>query len=254
MGGRAIAQNANFNAYLNSLAKINATENEANTGYRTAYANALAQLGARNQEARINSNIHKYGWQQQANAAKENWMAQYLKNRDTSFLNGVAEWLKQGQYKDSLAAQNRMLNIYEMQANTDRMKVLKGLPDAVITNPPSTRSTYVPPMIARPEETSQYVKPASQLYTVTTPTTLKRDYRNWSTPVWGGLGGFKNGKLPRCEDGLVDTRSDTTYQGYNPNPIPWGAGSGPAGQGPLTLLEGADQALTLQSVRNNPHL
>jgi hypothetical protein len=134
------------------------------------------------------------------------------------------------------------------------MKVLKGLPDAVITNPPSTRSTYVPPMIARPEETSQYVKPASQLYTVTTPTTLKRDYRNWSTPVWGGLGGFKNGKLPRCEDGLVDTRSDTTYQGYNPNPIPWGAGSGPAGQGPLTLLEGADQALTLQSVRNNPHL
>jgi hypothetical protein len=63
MGGRAIAQNANFNAYLNGLAKINATENEANTGYRTAYANALAQLGARNQEARINSNIHKYGWQ-----------------------------------------------------------------------------------------------------------------------------------------------------------------------------------------------
>lgn len=122
IGGRAIAQNANFNAYLNGLTKINATENEANTGYRTAYANALAQLGARNQEARINSNIHKHGWQQQANAAKENWMAQYLKNRDTSFLNGVAEWLKQGQYKDSLAAQNRMLNIYERQADLDERK------------------------------------------------------------------------------------------------------------------------------------
>ena len=128
MGGRAIAQNANFNAYLNGLAKINATENEANTGYRTAYANALAQLGARNQEARINSNIHKYGWQQQANAAKENWMAQYLKNRDTSFLNGVAEWLKQGQYKDSLAAQNRMLNIYERQADLDERKYNSTLP------------------------------------------------------------------------------------------------------------------------------
>lgn len=131
MGGRAIAQNANFNAYLNSLAKINTAENEANTGYRTAYANALAQLGARNQEARINSNIHKHGWQQQANAAKENWMAQYLKNRDTSFLNGVAEWLKQGQYKDSLAAQNRMLNIYERQADLDERKYNSTLPQYI---------------------------------------------------------------------------------------------------------------------------
>jgi hypothetical protein len=55
-------------------------------------------------------------------------MAQYLKNRDTSFLNGIAEWLKQGQYKDSLAAQNRMLNIYERQADLDERKYNSTLP------------------------------------------------------------------------------------------------------------------------------
>lgn len=217
MGGRAIAQNANFNAYLNSLAKINATENEANAGYRTAYANALAQLGARNQEARINSNIHKYGWQQQANAAKENWMAQYLKNRDTSFLNGVAEWLKQGQYKDSLAAQNRMLNLYESQTNLDWEKYKN---------------------LIQPDNTSTQTT-SSTLFYPTPEMQMRRAM------------GYKNGKLPRREDGLVDTRSDTTYQGYNPNPIPWGAGLGPAGQGPMVLLEGLEAA---SQVSDNPYL
>ena len=139
-GGRAILQNANFNQYLNNLAKINAQENEANAGYKTAYANALANLGARNQQLRMQSAAQRHQWLQQANAAKENWMAQYLKNRDTSFLNGIAEWLKQGQYKDSLAAQNKMLNIYERQADLDERKYNSTLPQQ--TNASSLLRAY----------------------------------------------------------------------------------------------------------------
>ena len=100
-GGRAILQNANFNQYLNSLAKINASENEANAGYRTAYANALANLGARNQQLRMSSAAQRHQWLQQANAARENWMAQYLKNTDTNLLNMASEYMKWGQYNDS---------------------------------------------------------------------------------------------------------------------------------------------------------
>lgn len=122
IGGRAVAMNSAYRQYLDSLAGINAQKNDADAKYTQLYTNALQSLGAANQQARINSNINKFQWQQQANAAKENWMAQYLKNIDTSVLNGVSEWLRQKQYEDSLATQNKMLRLYERQAETDEAK------------------------------------------------------------------------------------------------------------------------------------
>ena len=126
-GGRAILQNANFNQYLNNLAKINAQENEANAGYRTAYANALANLGARNQQLRIQSAAQKHQWMQQANAARENQMAQYLKNIDTNLLNMASEYMKWGQYNDSKEAQNKMLSLYQQQVDNDTYKTYRDI-------------------------------------------------------------------------------------------------------------------------------
>lgn len=124
-GGRAILQNANFNQYLNNLAKINAQENEANTGYRTAYANALANLGARNQQLRMQSAAQRHQWMQQANAARENWMAQYRKNIDTNLLNMASEYMRWGQYNDARAMQNKMLGLYEQQVANDTYRAYK---------------------------------------------------------------------------------------------------------------------------------
>lgn len=126
-GGRAILQNANFNQYLNNLAKINAQENEANTGYRTAYANALANLGARNQQLRMSSAAQRHQWLQQANAARENWMAQYLKNTDTNLLNMASEYMKWGQYNDSKDVQNKMLALYQQQVDNDTYKTYRDI-------------------------------------------------------------------------------------------------------------------------------
>lgn len=147
IGGRAIAMNSAYRQYLDSLAGVNAQKNDADAKYTQIYTNALQALGAANQQARINSNINKFQWQQQANAAKENWMAQYLKNMDTSILNGVAEWLRQGQYEDALSAQNRMLRLYENQNATDEMKA-KSYINSLGNNAQNT-SVWTPPLWLR---------------------------------------------------------------------------------------------------------
>ena len=56
----------------------------------------------------------------------------------------------------------------------------------------------------------------------------------WQTYGYGKLHSISN-EIPPVTD--VDTRSDTTRRGQHEGQIPWGAGNGPAGQGPLELLE-----------------
>lgn len=126
-GGRAIAQNANFAAYLDSLRKIRSQENDANAQYRQAFATALANLGATNQARRMDSNVRKATWEQQANAAKENYLAQYNQNMVMAGLNGAADLLRMKQYNQSLGIQDRMLGIYEQNAYLDRIKYYNSL-------------------------------------------------------------------------------------------------------------------------------
>ena len=123
IGGRAVAMNAAYRQYLDALAGVNAQKNDADAKYSQVYANALQSLGAANQQHRINAAVQEYQWKQQANAAKYNAIQQYRANRDQAMLNGVAEWLRQGQYQDSLAAQNRMLRLYEDQAARDTIRL-----------------------------------------------------------------------------------------------------------------------------------
>lgn len=138
IGGRAIAQNANFMAYLDGLRKIRTQENEANAGYTQAYANALANLGANNQARRMESLIRKHGWQQQANAAKENAMSKYLAGMQDSWAKGAKDYLSMRQYNQSLGIQEKMLGLYQQQVDLDKLKYLNSLNDRKSS---STRST-----------------------------------------------------------------------------------------------------------------
>lgn len=190
-GGRAILQNANFNQYLNNLAKINAQENEANAGYRTTYANALANLGARNQQLRMQSAAQKHQWMQQANAARENWMAQYLKNIDTNLLNMASEYMRWGQYNDARAMQNKMLGLYEQQVDNDTYRTRRDMANlGNNTSTPITRQNKIeaPSMIARPSDDYGYIGSITNLLNgIQTPYTLQQNYKNWYNPQWGGI-------------------------------------------------------------------
>lgn len=49
---------------------------------------------------------------------------------------------------------------------------------------------------------------------------------------------IKKFKIRKAQQGMfIDTRSDTTRQGYHEGSVPWGAGNGPAGQSPLALID-----------------
>jgi outer membrane protein TolC len=77
----------------------------------------------------MEANNSRYRFLQQANAARENWMAQYRKNIDQNLLNAASEYMKWGQYNDSLGIQNKMLGLYDRQIKLEEDKVRNGLPD-----------------------------------------------------------------------------------------------------------------------------
>lgn len=95
----------------------------------------------------------------------------------------------------------------------------------------------------RPLIGSRRIIPPTQRVVTTTPPP--------AAPTNAGL--WDNLATPRplvpYDDGKdVDTRSDTTRQGYHEGNIPWGAGLDSGGQGPLWLLENVGAGM------NNPYL
>lgn len=122
-GGRALAQNANYAQYLSGLRDITKMYNEANNAYKEKYAAALANLGSTNQGRRMQAAAQRHQFLQQANAAKENWIAQYRKNIDQNLLNAASEYMKWGQYNDSLGIQNKILDLYDRQVKLEEDKV-----------------------------------------------------------------------------------------------------------------------------------
>ena len=123
MGARAFMQGNNFNNYLQNLMKVNWAANEATNNYRQSYAKMLAEQGARNQQLRMTSSAQRHQWMQQANAARENWMAQYLKNLDTNLLNMASEYMKWGQYNDTKDIQNKQLSLWDRQTSAEEDKI-----------------------------------------------------------------------------------------------------------------------------------
>lgn len=146
MGGRAIAQNANFNAYLQNLMKVNWAANEATNNYRQAYAKMLAEQGARNQQLRIQSDTQKHQWMQQANAARENWIAQYKKNIATNWLDMISEYMKWGQYNDTKDIQNKQLSLWDRQTSAEEGKINALIANLGNNNTNTSNNTTITPL------------------------------------------------------------------------------------------------------------
>lgn len=118
-GGQAILRNTNYQNYLDSLGKIRIAQQDADNKYRAAHANALAEYGAREQEALINDNIRRFQWQQQQNAAKEGWMAQYEKNGLTALADLASDIMGVRQFNRSEDYGDKMLKLYDQQVKND---------------------------------------------------------------------------------------------------------------------------------------
>lgn len=136
-GGQAILRNTNYQNYLDSLGKIRIAQQDADNKYRTAHANALAEYGAREQEALINDNIRRFQWQQQQNAAKEGWMAQYEKNGLTALADLASDIIGVRQFNRSEDYQNAMLELYNQQVENDKVNA-----QAALANANANRSRY----------------------------------------------------------------------------------------------------------------
>lgn len=130
-GGQAILRNTNYQNYLDSLGKIRIAQQDADNKYRAAHANALAEYGAREQEALINDNIRRFQWQQQQNAAKEGWMAQYEKNGLTALADLASDIMGVRQFNRSEDYGNRMLKLYDQQVENDKVNAQAALANAM---------------------------------------------------------------------------------------------------------------------------
>jgi hypothetical protein len=178
-GGQAILRNANYQNYLDSLGKIRIAQQDADNKYRAAHANALAEYGAREQEALINDNIRRFQWQQQQNAAKEGWMAQYEKNGLTALADLASDIMGVRQFNRSEDYQNDMLKLYNQQVENDKVNAQAALANA---------------LQARLDKQAAYSKTAKEAVEKTHPMFL-----NWGMyrpdGLWNAYGSFNTPTL-----------------------------------------------------------
>ena len=158
LGGRAIAQNANFQAYLNNLANVYNAKNEADNKYTAMYADALAKLGAQNRQYRTAALNNQFQWKQQQNAAKENWLDQVQKDKYTVASSLASDIMRVNQYNEARALENKKLGLYQQQVDIDRIKALQGLNNNSTST--SETPTFRSPIwtgVFRPEYNGVYI-------------------------------------------------------------------------------------------------
>ena len=127
LGGRMVM--------LDSLARAKQAQ-DADTMLRIDEANRTQRN--KGYEARINLDKFlaeqntKNAWmqhhyRQQAHGQKETWLAQYLKNMDQGLINAASDALRTSQYHQAMANQQRELNIWQQNADTQYLNYLANL-------------------------------------------------------------------------------------------------------------------------------
>lgn len=124
LGGRAIMADALTRAKLAQDAETRMKIDEANRGQRNLGAQMRDRMGQDLLSKRYDNMWRRHQAVQQANAAKENWLAQYRKNMDTAIGDLGADALRMIQYNQSRGIQDKMLNLYEKQINAEQLKAL----------------------------------------------------------------------------------------------------------------------------------
>lgn len=167
MGGRAIMADALTRAKLAQDADTRMKIDEANRGQRNLGAQMRDRMGQDLLSKRYDNMWRRHAAAQQANAAKENWLAQYRKNMDTAIGYLGADALRMIQYNQARDQQNKMLGIYQQQVDLDKMRLLKDFPE---TTTPAAKA-YVP-------DTNQYMKLTNPF----APTTIYPQYSMYKAP------------------------------------------------------------------------
>lgn len=123
-GGRAIASNALFRQKLDADNELALKINESNRAQRNQGRNKFYELGMALTNLGYDQTWKRAALAQQANAAKENWMTQEVKNQVMAGINGAADLLRLKQFNQSRDYYDRMLGLYGQQVDTDRIKAL----------------------------------------------------------------------------------------------------------------------------------
>lgn len=124
LGGRAMLERMNFADYLNSIAKIHTTKNEMDAKNSQVYANALAALGAKNQQARIASNVNKHNWLQQAYGARFGALRSDMAQLGSLIAAGAKDLYGVSKDQSANAYRDRMEAMHNRQLNNDERKIL----------------------------------------------------------------------------------------------------------------------------------
>lgn len=122
-GGQAVAR-ANAAVQTNKqIADVMTQADEINNKYVADYATALSNYGRWLSEQMTNNNYARAAFKQQQNAAKENWLATYDKNKLTSFADLAHDVLGVRQYGRAHDYQNKMLDLYGANLTLDQQKL-----------------------------------------------------------------------------------------------------------------------------------
>lgn len=119
LGGRAVMLDSLYRAKLAQDAETMMKIDESNRAQRNAAGQMKYTMGDKALTTQYDNFWKRYAAQQQANAAKENWMAQYEKNKVLAGINGAADLLRMNQYNRAYDIQNRMIGLYDRQADLD---------------------------------------------------------------------------------------------------------------------------------------
>jgi hypothetical protein len=123
LGGRMMLERMNFADYLNNLAKVHTTKNEMDVKNSQVYANALAALGAKNQQARIQSNINKYNWLQQAYGARFNALRSDRAQLGSLIAAGAKDLYGVSKDHSANVYRDRMEQMYNRSLTNDDLKI-----------------------------------------------------------------------------------------------------------------------------------
>lgn len=124
LGGRAMLERMNFADYLNSIAKIHTTKNEMDVKNSQVYANALAALGAKNQQARIASNVNKHNWLQQAYGARFGTLRSDMAQLGSLIAAGAKDLYGVSKDQSANTYRDRMEAMHNRQLDNDERKIL----------------------------------------------------------------------------------------------------------------------------------
>lgn len=145
-GGRALAQNANFQSYLNALYSAYDAKNKAENEFITTKANAKARLGAASTDRMINSINGIISRSQQQNAQKLLYEDTKLRDIYTMGAAAVNAFGDVSKYLDAKDIQNAQIGLWKQTTDTDRMKVLADTQRLATNNQQSTTTQrpYIP--------------------------------------------------------------------------------------------------------------